>query len=266
MKHKMFLKFITKFSDKKSKERRISLDSDECKSYDIYSVYMMDCDTKKEYLFEEYKDEFIYALMWDEDLSKFNDLKKLPAHECINFGFSGIHFYKGRRFDFKSLDELYSLEKSFYKLKVVYYNFIHTKKQKAYNLKQHDIENRMSVLDKVIEIFLSSSSDSGVNFNTIMMEIHSRYWLSHPERKQMERKMSLVLSSFVDGGELTMKNYRVYNPTGKAYITQSSYIDSLRKHEQGMKLQKRMFWTAVFSFLAAAISAGAAIYPIILKG
>jgi hypothetical protein len=114
--------------------------------------------------------------------------------------------------------------------------------------------------------FLSSEKGDGIDFWNVMTAMHNKYWFRHPDSAQMRRKMNLILSSFVDGGELMKIGRTKYKPTGKAYIKQSSYVDTLQKHEQGMKLQKRMFWTPFFSFLAAVISARAAVYQIMPKG
>lgn len=263
---KTFLKVMAEFSDKKSKTGRISLSSDEYQHYDIFSVYMSDPENEKEYLFDSYRDGTIYALSWNEGAKRFDTPVEFQALKCIHFNFTGTHFYKGHRIEFKSLDELLQLKRRVYKVRIRYYNFVHTANQKAYNLKRHDIKNRMDVLDKVIALFLASERGDGIDFWNIMTEMHTKYWFRHPESAQMKRKMNLILSSFVDGGELIKVEHSMYKPTGKAYITQSSYVDSLQKHEQGMKLQKRMFWTAVFSFLAAAISAGAAVYQVMPKG
>lgn len=264
--NKTFIKMMIEFSDKKSKTGRISLSSDEYQNYDIFSVYMSHPESEKQFLFESYKDGKVYALAWDENLQRFDTPVDFSVFECSSFIFTGTHFYKGQRVEFKSLDELLYLKRRFYKLRIRYYNLVHTANQKAYNLKRHDIKNRMDVLDKVITSFLSSEKGDGIDFWNIMTAMHTKYWFRHPDSAQMRRKMNLILSSFVDGGELMKIGYTKYKPTGKAYITQSSYVDTLQKHEQGMKLQKRMFWTAFFSFLAAAISAGAAVYQIMPKG
>lgn len=266
MRNKTFLRMMAEFNDKKSKTVRISLSSEEYQHYNIFSVYITDPETEKEYLFEGYKEGRVYALAWDDGLNRFDIPVDFSAIDCFNFNFSGTHFYKGHRIEFKNLDELLQLKRRLYKIKIRYYNIVRTANQKAYNLKRHDINNRMDVLDKVITLFLNSEREDGVDFWNVMTAMHTKYWFRHPEKMQMKRKMNLILSSFVDGGELKRIDHSKYKPTGKAYITQSSYVDSLQKHEQGMKLQKRMFWTAVFSFLAAAISAGAAVYQVMPKG
>jgi hypothetical protein len=70
--NKTFIKMMGEFSDKKSKTGPISLSSDEYQNYDIFSVYMSNPESEKQFPFENYKEGKVYALAWEENLQRFD--------------------------------------------------------------------------------------------------------------------------------------------------------------------------------------------------
>jgi hypothetical protein len=100
-----------------------------------------------------------------------------------------------------------------------------------------------------------SSSRKAIDEFSLMTELYSLRWVSHPESSQQRKKVELYLDSLVQSGNL-QKNNHDYFVTGKALQTLEEYEENERRHQDAVKIQKGILWLTFVIAVAALVQAG----------
>ncbi|WP_227724463.1 hypothetical protein [Yersinia proxima] len=252
------ISYLKKFNKKKSPSR-ISYNYDSAKDWDMYAVYIKNPKTKDDYLFESFDGKKIIAKRLDSHTKVYSIPEELDPYDFNPSSFSGCYYYKASELNFNDLHDLVWWKILKFKFQNKTSGLNNGLSKYLYRRKKQRIKNRMRVLDSLIECYLASDGYHPVNIPLIMTKTFGHLWIYHDDSQLMLKELRLCLDAFVANGDATKIDENKYLPLGKAFITQSEYLESQRRLDESTSLQKKMFLTAFFSFIAAAISAYAAL-------
>lgn len=249
--------YLVKFDEKKSPDR-IILNYETAINHNAYSVYINHPDNNIDYLFIGYNNESIIALMWNNDEQKFNLPQSLNPDELKPESFSGIYYYKAHQLRFTNLKDIVWWREAIFRLSAINNNWKDSREKYRYRRERKDIKNRMDVLSSVVSLYLEEPGDNSVHTVIIMNKVFGRLWLYHDDKERMKKDLNLSLAAFVTNGDLTKGGGNTYTVNGKALLTLAKYSEQEQKYVESTKIQRRMYWATVFSFVAATASAAAA--------
>lgn len=252
-------KWFTTFSEKKSPER-ISLSRTVLRDADFYVVYIREGDTENGYLFEEMDGNELVVKQYDVSRESFTIPARLNVADVLPEQVYGTHYYLGYRIDFASLEHLETVNNNKVLCGIRKERNLEEKQQLGYNTEEQHVKDRMDVLSAVIELYVKDGRPCGLS--KIATRIHTFRWVEHPKKDIIKRELSLVLDSFVLGGELNGGELAGFFPTGKAFTTQGEYVLHTRRYLENRKLQSKVLWATAFAAIAAAGSAVAALFPL----
>lgn len=248
---------LEKFESKKA-PNRISLVYESAIHYDVYSVYIKHPSNGNEYLFVGYENNLIKALLWNEEEGIFNIEEDLFVDDLNSDSFSGTYYYKAHELRFTSLKNLSWWNEVKFKFLANKDNWVSSREKYRYRKQRQEIKNLHDVLSVVISMHVTTSGGRGLLLIEIMSGVFGRLWFYHDDKEQMKKQLLLTLDAFVDSGELSKNRDKTYTVNGKAIMTLKKYSEEEQRYIESTKIQKRMFWASVFSFIAASASAFAA--------
>ncbi|NDL64327.1 hypothetical protein [Acerihabitans arboris] len=246
--------YLERFEKQKS-PNRISLNFENAIKYNMYSVYITAPDTGEQFLFEDYQNDTILAKKWSEEEEVFKDMVQLNPDDYTADSFSGIYYYKAHEAAFSNLRDITFLKVSWYQIKVNLDNWRKARQKHQYRMESHNVKQQMDVLKAVVDLYMQANSDDPIHFVSIMTKLHSSLWFYHDNRNQMKKEVELYLSAFVSNGNLSTTDRSTYKPTGTAILTLQNSFTEQRKYYETKYIQWGMLTTAIFSFIAAAMSA-----------
>jgi len=256
-------KYLSKLS-KKPSPSRVSYQYEKAINWDFYTVYIDDTSTNKKYMFESFdaKSGLIEAKEWNAEEQIYSSSVTLHFNEINPNYYNGVYYYCGHEYNFSKIQDLMYLSEIKFKIFVKLSNLRQNISKYLYNQKNLRIKNRMLILDSIIELYLDNNESQKIPVPSIMFSIYGEYWIYHKEAKRMLKELKLALNAYVASGDIIKHDENYYSPLGKAFITQSEYVENARKHKESASIQRAMLFTAFFSFLAAAVSAYAALKQI----
>lgn len=248
-------KWFPVFNQKKSPER-ISLSRTSLRESDMYVVYIREGDDDNGYLFEGMEGNELLVKKYNPAQEAFTTRTRLKITGISPKQVYGTHYYLGYRIDFANLEHLEKINKEKTQDGIREERDLEEQQQRWYNAEERRVNDRMDVLNAVIELYLKDGHHHGLR--KIGERIHTFRWEGHPNYNAIKRDLSLVLESFVQGGELLLDADDGYTPTGKAYATQYEYALQTRRHNENASLQRGTkratslaAWAAFFSALAS---------------
>jgi hypothetical protein len=131
--------------------------------------------------------------------------------------------------------------------------------QYLFNKRKLDEKRRIQVLRLLVQSHLDDDPISSAM--DVMSELYGPRWRHHPQQLQLYRYYDLMLSSFVDGGELVQEEQYVRRIAPQALNTIDAYNENQLKHEGTMSVQR---WMLIVTFLvgcATAVQAYMAMFP-----
>ncbi|CAM3986210.1 MULTISPECIES: hypothetical protein [Rahnella] len=249
--------YLAKFEKKKTPDR-ITLNYETAIHYDAYSVYITHLDSGQEYLFKGYENNKISVLRWNSEQNIFNIPENLNPDGLVSESFSGIYYYKAHELRFTTLKDLTWWREMKFKLSAIKDNWVSSREKYRYRKQRKEIKNLHDVLSAVISLYLDQKEGGGISHINIMSVVFGKLWFYHDEKDRMRKQLTLTLEAFVINGELTKTHGGNYTVNGRALMTLNKYIEEEQRYVESTKIQKRMVWATVFSFIAAFASAVAA--------
>jgi len=174
--------------------------------------------------------------------------------------FSGLFIYKKSQLNFNSLRDIAPAKRWFFQIKTLFNNLKYSIEKRRFSAQEHKVKELLAFLEAVMEIHMRPGVNNVTKYGLLEL-LHGKFWKVHPDREKIEKDIQLYMEAFVSTGELVkvpdlMNNF---TPTGKLVLTIEKYSVEKIRYNEMKKMQQRMVWTAIFSFVAAAISAYAAI-------
>lgn len=246
--------YLERFEKKKSPDF-ISLKFEKSINYDMYSVYITHPQTGEQFLFEGYQNDEIRAKKWSLENEAFQEIVILKPEEFKANSFSGIYYYKANEAAFSSLHEITPMKVWWFQIKVILDNWKRAKQKHQYRMQNHSVKQQMDVLKAVVDLYIQSNSDEPIHFVSIMTKLHSSLWFYHDNSNQMKKEVELYLSAFSNNGNLHTTDRLTYKPTGTAILTLQNSFSEQKNQSENKYIQRGMLATAIFSFIAAALSA-----------
>lgn len=246
--------YLKKFNKAKSPDR-ISLSFDKAIKYNMYSVYITSPDTGEQFLFVDYYDDKIVAKKWSAEKGFFDEETKLQPNDFIADSFSGIYYYKAHELVFSSLSNITPQKIYWFQINANLDNWKKARQKHYYRMQIHSVKQQMDVLKAVVDLYLQAELDTPVNVISIMTKLHTSLWFYHEDNSRMKKEVELYLSAFVSNGNLSSIDRNNYKPTGTAILTLQNSFAEQKKHNENKYIQRGMLATAIFSFIAAALSA-----------
>jgi len=179
--------------------------------------------------------------------------------------FHFIHYYGLYELHYKSVYDLAFNFISKYDVATVHIRiFWDIISQSRFNKKILVTKTTRELLQFLVEKQLNydvKNSENSFNFSrkaidefSLMTELYSMRWVSHPKSSQERMKLELYLDSLVQSGNL-QKNNHDYFVTGKALQTLEEYEENERRHQDAVKIQKGILWLTFVIALATMVEA-----------
>jgi|GEM_PF-3366937 len=232
------------------KDRSVNLSTPESLKNNFYSLTLIEPDNSSEHLIEGRKKRVLEGLRFDEDRFDLEGIQdQIQNSELARFKVDFVHYYKGFRFKyhhvFKALAHHYT---GFY----FFYVAIDNLKQRNYNKKKLANIDRY----KVLKIILNNNIEdirAYQNYFTIIEQIYTSRWISHPDHKKLMNYYSLVFESLHKSDDLEKEGIQNYRISGKGLSTLSQYETDFRRHRDNVIQQTIL---AVLTFALVLIGAG----------
>jgi len=175
--------------------------------------------------------------------------------------FSGLFFYKKKVLKFDGLGDITPTKRLIFKAKSSYLNIVESVQKRRFAAQEHRVEEQIDFLEAVRELHMRPDI-KWVSKRDLLNFIHGKFWMSHPNRDAIEKDIDLYIEAFISTGDLKKidNSDTAFLPTGKMILTIQKYSVEQMRYKESKKMQSKMFWTAVFSFIAAAVSAYAAVF------
>ncbi|HBI6864236.1 TPA: hypothetical protein K8E22_003923 [Enterobacter cloacae] len=245
-------KWFTVFEAKKTPDR-IPLSRASMQDADMYEVYLRKEGKDNGYLFVRKDGNKLEVKEYCEERDSFCIPTVLYLSEITPEQVYGTHYFQGYRIDFNDLNHLEKVASRKFLNEIRKDRKKEEKQQKRYNEQERRVNDRMDVLNAVIELYMKDGSHHGIP--KIATRIHSFRWELHPRKGEMKRELELVLESFVLNGELAKGEQGGYRPTGKAFTTLGEYSTQSRRHAEISKLQSGTVRATALAAIAALASA-----------
>lgn len=174
--------------------------------------------------------------------------------------FSGLFIYKKKQLQFKSLNDITNAKRWVFQIKTLVENFKYSIEKRRFSAQEHKIRELLDFLEAVMEIHMRPGVNNVTRYGLLEL-LHGKLWVVHPDREKIEKDVQLYIEAFLNTGELVKipDLHNNFSPTGKLVLTIEKYAVEKIRYNEMKKMQQRMVWTAIFSFVAAAVSAFAAI-------
>ena len=264
---RLLQKWFRTFSKKKSRHAFYLMD-EELKDEDSYNVYITAGIPKNEYFFQSLDGNTLHVKKMDPIYRAFIESDTLNLKDISPSQIYGYHYYLGHAFRFNDLYELNSLSWKWRNFKTWRGRNLFGVRQRKYNLLKHRIDNRMVVLNAVMELYINDIQRNAVDLKVIANHLHSEHWQNHPDSFRILRELEMVLKSFCSiengkhSGELVLVKDG-FIPTPKAFATYNEYLLQEQRHRENTALQRNMFFATIFAAVAAGASAIAAFMQVL---
>ncbi|EKR4920320.1 hypothetical protein P8H80_003225 [Escherichia coli] len=259
-------KWFRTFS-KKHPRKAFYLRTEEIKDEDSYNVFITAGVPRNQYLFQSMEGNTLHVKVMDHISRTYIEPATLHIDDISQSQVYGFHLYFGNVFKFNDLCEMESIAWKWRKFKIWRMRNLLGVRQKKYNKMKLCIDNRMSVLNAVMQLYMDDAKREPVDMLVIADHLLTKQWQHHPDSHRIWRELEMVLFSLChregsrQTGELQVTG-RSFIPTTKAYATYNEYLLQEQRHRESSVVQKRMLWVTFFSATAAVASAVAALLQV----
>lgn len=112
---------------------------------------------------------------------------------------------------------------------------------------------------------LQDDDQRRVNSLEVLMRIHGPNFFLHPGHNKASDRIHVVIESLVETGELTKDREGYYLLTGFGVAALERIEEEERRHEDSVRIQRRMVWLTVVLVAAALLQAGVVDVPPLLE-
>ncbi|GAB3673959.1 hypothetical protein [Salinisphaera aquimarina] len=216
---------------KKPAPRSIPLSGPRASSNDFYAAYLDFAALELKLLVKEKEPGGYSGRLWYQERDG-RDCTFLNA--SISSGQAAVkieHYYKGNEFNYTSAWKFLLCQKlRWHDFQIVKARFL----QRRFNKKQLIRTERIELLFYLVEKELQSPN-SVFDPLYLGMQRHGRRWFYHPDRKEHEAHLKLVMNSLVATKDLKLKDNHLYVVEPKAMATLSQYEREERQHHDSMR-------------------------------
>lgn len=127
------------------------------------------------------------------------------------------------------------------------------------------VTDKVKILRTLINNYISTDSNQGLDAADILTKEHSHIWHTHPDAKRYQKLLELNLDSLRLSGDL-IRSGNKYQVTGKAQETIAQYEITKLKYKQNLATQHKMTWlTYAIVFLTVLTTLGTLVQANIIK-
>ncbi|MBR8048870.1 hypothetical protein [Burkholderia multivorans] len=141
-------------------------------------------------------------------------------------------------------------------------------RQGRFNRQSLERRNRMDLLQWLLENAPHATHGLEYRYSSpleILVRQHGQRAIRHPAARETLTYTRMLLEALRHDGLVEFDNVGGFRPAPRAVAEIESFHTDERRHKDSQSIQKRLFWVAVFTGVAALIQAGAAAWPIVQK-
>ncbi|HEY0222766.1 MAG TPA: hypothetical protein VGC17_08270 [Lactovum miscens] len=209
--------------------------------HDFYSVRLKR--NEDIYLLQGYQSGVISALKLEG--GRFCVPVEFNKNEFEPDQFQVKHYYKSRIFSYNTLYGLRYRDKAA-RIRTFFYNIFNNIDQYQYNRRKIQIDDRMSILQILVDHETSGGNAFGISAPTILSHMVSERFFYHPDREKLIKTIKFYLSALIKSGDVAYKE-SYYKALPQALITSENYNKNQKKecHDKYIKN-----WTLLITIIA----------------
>ena len=239
---------------------RIPRSGEKGEKVNCYSV-ALDKDNSPFFIATSYKNNILSGLKWNGN--QYEEEFSLKVSEISDYKFRVTHYYGLADIYYKSI---YDLTWNYYTrmvyIKINSIRLLSSFSQYFFNKKRLVTKKRMELLQFMLDIHLDGEGGP-IHLIDLMTKLYSFRWVLHPSADDQENKLRIYLDSLVESGEIKNNNGN-YLITGKAISTIENYEKDEQRHNESVKLQRRLVWLTLILVLVGLIQSGLIKLPTLL--
>lgn len=239
--------WLRRFERKKHDSDRITLNREVAVGYDFYNVTLVK--GEDEWLFDRYENGMIFARKWNGE--RYEEISEFTSNEFSDDQFKIRHYYKASQFNHNSLRGLWWRDLTYRFLGTVRKHHVSVS-QTVFNLQKMQVRDRMEILQLLVDKKLSGDNGS-MHFITIIREIHTDRFVSHPDKDALIARTKYYLESLKESGDVIRDNSS-YAATPGALITLEKHLESRIRDSHDKYIKNLTLWVTFGAFIFAAIS------------
>lgn len=230
-----FKLFVIKFALKKPAPKTIPLSLPRCAENDFYCVFLDFQELNIRFYCKVESETEYSGFMWESNGESIPVRVRKEVLKNNKYKLNVEHYYKG-------LIKEYHKPASFVLLSVIFqsHKWAYNKdkiEQSLFNNKKLVRTDRYKLLEYLLEK-TNSNPDYKTDSLSLGMELHSKRWLLHPDRKAHDNHYKFIFESLVQSGDLVKERFS-YKLSPKALTTMSEYERDEQKHLDSMHNAKR---------------------------
>jgi hypothetical protein len=259
----------------KKSPRIIPRSGEEAKSVDCFTIYLGNDGKKPTYLVDDYNscNRELKVLALDAN-GTFAVEETINLSEALKHTVRVSHYYGLYDLHYINLyDLLFNHITRYDELKVNLHRLWDVITQSRFNKKELVTKDTIELLNFLVSNQLKegverpnswNTSNEGIDVFSLMTELYSLRWVSHPHSNYQMKKLELYLDSLVKAGDLRENNRKFY-VTGKALRTLEGYEENERRHKDAVGTQRKIFWLTIIIAFTALIQAKLITLPPIIE-
>lgn len=245
---------------------RIPRSGEEGKKVNCYTIRIIEDNGEWLHLVDKFdKEKNELHVLAPDNKNSFVIPKSYTLNHLAPEKFHFTHYYGLYQLDYNSVYDLaFNFISKYDVVKVHIKIFWDIISQSRFNKKILVTKTTRELLQFLVEKQLNDdvkNSENGFNYSrkaidefSLMTELYSMRWISHPQSSQQRKKVELYLESLVQSKNLEKKNHD-YFVTGKALQTLEEYEENERRHQDAVKTQKGILWLTFVIAIATMVEA-----------
>ena len=254
---KAFYKYWLAFALARKCKAIIHRSGEKGKAENCFSV-ALDDDSHPFLLLQSIEGDDLVGLKWNGQ--KYDDPHRLPISSIGKYQLRITHYYGLAEIVYTNIVNFawHRLTGWVY-AKVHYRQKTHQLSQFAFNRKRLLTKKRIELIQFMIEDQIQRTH-KGISAISLMSKLYSIKWVLHPDSAYQEEKLELYLESLVASGDLQKINDE-YVVQGKAINTLEQYQEEERRHQEAVRIQRRIVVLTIFIALFALVQTGIVSVP-----
>lgn len=239
--------WLRRFERKKHDSDRITLNREVAVGYDFYNVTLVK--GENEWLFDRYENGMIFARKWNGE--RYEEIFEFASNEFSDDQFKIRHYYKASQFNYNGLRGLLWRDLTYRFLGTVRKHHVSVS-QYVFNLQKMQVRDRMEILQLLVDKKLSGDNEP-MHFITIIRQIHTDRFVSHPDKNALIARTKYYLESLKVSGDVINVNSN-YSATPRALITLEKHLESRKRDRHDKYIKNLTVTVTVGAFIFAVIS------------
>ena len=212
---------------------------------DCFSIFWDEKDRTPFLLVDNFSDNKFSGILWNG--SRYEERKSISLEEAEkDYLFRAVHYFGLADIRFFSINDvaLHQITRWVY-LKIIFSRILEGASIYLFKRKKLITKKRTELLRFLVDNYLDSEQ-SEINAFTLMSNLYSIRWINHPEGEQEKRKLQLYLFALQSEGVLKQKNNGNYEIQGTALIYLEKYEEEEQRHQDSIRIGRKIFWLSVF--------------------